>query len=66
MFQTRDGLNISFGVITMFQTRERFKRTLFIRTKHSVQIFRVIPFIKLQNESNPLYKATKGQTTVKW
>ena len=33
------------------QTHERFRRTLFIRTKHSMQIFRVIPFIKLQNDT---------------
>ena len=28
---------------------KRFKITLFIRTKHNMQIFGVIPFIKLQN-----------------
>ena len=32
-------------------THERFKRMLFIRMKHNMQIFRVIPFIKLQNDS---------------
>ena len=31
------------------KTHERFKRKLFIRTKQNVQIFGVIPFIKLQN-----------------
>ena len=30
---------------------KRFKRTLFIRTKHNIRIFGVIPFIKLQNDS---------------
>ena len=30
------------------QTYKRFKRTLFIRTKHNMRIFRVISFIKLQ------------------
>ena len=38
------------------QTHKRFQRTLFIRTKHSMQIFGVIPFVKLQNDT---------QTTVK-
>ena len=33
------------------------KRMLFIRTKHNMQIFWVIPFIKLQNDT---------QTMVKW
>ena len=32
------------------QTHKRFRRTLFIRTKHNIQIFGVIPFIKLQNK----------------
>ena len=31
------------------QTHKRFKIMLFIRTKHNLQIFRVIPFMKLQN-----------------
>ena len=30
---------------------KRFKITLFIRTKHNMQIFGVIPFIKLQNDT---------------
>ena len=30
---------------------ERFRRMLFIRTKHNVRIFGGIPFIKLQNDS---------------
>ena len=33
---------------------KRFKRTLFIRTEHDVQIFSVIPFIKLQNDTEQL------------
>ena len=33
------------------QTHKRFKRTLFIRTKHNMQIFWVIPFIKRQNDT---------------
>ena len=33
------------------QTHKRFKRMLFIRAKHSLWIFRVTPFIKLQNNS---------------
>ena len=28
---------------------ERFKRTQLIRTKHKLRTYRVIPFIKLQN-----------------
>ena len=32
-----------------FHTHKRFKITLFIRTKHNMRIFEVIPFIKLQN-----------------
>ena len=33
------------------QTHKMFKRTLFIRTKHNIRIFGVIPFIKLQNDT---------------
>ena len=33
------------------QTHERFKRTLYIRTKHNLQIFGIIPFIKQQNDT---------------
>ena len=34
------------------KTRKRFKRTLlFIRTKHNMRIFGVIPFIKLRNDT---------------
>ena len=38
-------------LVDEIQTHKRFKRTLFIRTKHNMQIFRVIPFIKLQNDT---------------
>ena len=33
------------------QTHKKFERTLFIRTKHNLQIFGVIPFNKLQNDT---------------
>ena len=33
------------------QTHKRFKRMLVIRTKHNLQISRVIPFIKLENNT---------------
>ena len=33
------------------QAHERFKITLFIKTKQNVWIFRVIPLIKLQNDT---------------
>ena len=37
------------------QTYRRFKRTPFIRTKQSKQMFGLIPFVKLQNDlKNPL------------
>ena len=47
----------SKGVMTgdrmnKIQTQKRLKRTLFIRTKHNMQIFGVIPFIVLQNDSD--------------
>ena len=29
------------------QTHERLKRTLFVRTKHNMRIFGVIPFMKI-------------------
>ena len=34
-----------------FPNTLKVQRMLFIRTKHSMQIFRVIPFIKLQNKT---------------
>ena len=44
---SRSGLGGRWSV----QTHRRFKRSLFIRTKHSMQIFEVIPLIKLQNDT---------------
>ena len=38
------------------QTHERFKSTLFIRTKHSMRIFGLIPFTKLQNDTETIVK----------
>ena len=38
-------------VLFKIQIHKRFKRTLFIRTKHNMRIFGVIPFIKLQNDT---------------
>ena len=35
------------------QTHERFKRTLFIRTRQNQQIVGVIPFVELQNDILP-------------
>ena len=41
-----------FWVIPFSRSKHKWsKRTLFIRTKHKMRIFGVIPFIKLQNES---------------
>ena len=34
------------------QTQKRFKRAIFIRTRHSMRIFGIIPFSKLQNASS--------------
>ena len=34
-----------------FQTRKRFRRTLFIRTRQNQQTFGVTPFVKLQNDT---------------
>ena len=39
------------NVFEKIQTDQRFKITLFIRTKHKMLIFGVIPFIKLQNDT---------------
>ena len=41
------------------QTHKKFKGTLFIRTKHSMRIFGVIPFIKLQNDTSATVKVCK-------
>ena len=37
--------------VNMFKTQKRFKRTLFIMTKHNMRILGAIPFIKLQNDT---------------
>ena len=37
--------------LAVTQTCKRFKRMLFIRIKHNLQILGVIPFIKLQNNT---------------
>ena len=55
----RDAINVQWEIITCgdaanrckIQTHKSFKRTLYIRTKHNVQIFRAIPFITLQNDA---------------
>ena len=39
------------SVLKQDQTHERFRRMLFIRTKHNMRIVGVIPFIKLQNDT---------------
>ena len=41
---------------SLIRTHKRFKRTLFIWTKRNMRIFGVLPFLKLQNDT---------QTTVK-
>ena len=33
------------------QTHKRFKGTLFIMTKHNMQMFGVMTFVKLQNDT---------------
>ena len=49
---TQLGRSYTYIVITdSFQTHKRLNRTLFIRIKHNMRIFGVIPFIKLQNDS---------------
>ena len=35
---------------SMVSTHKRFKGVLFIRTKHNLQIFRAVPFMKLQKD----------------
>ena len=46
---TQTGMDVP--VFDTIQTHTGFKRTLFIRTKHNLYIFGVIPFIKLQNDT---------------
>jgi len=40
--------------LTNFQSHKRLKRTLFIRTKQKMRIFRVISFMMLQNDTKQL------------
>ena len=46
-------------IIIKVQIRKRLKRTLFIRTKHDMRIFGVIPFIGLQNYTQTAVKRRK-------
>ena len=49
-----NGLRAPVWRYSKTQTHEnfqRFKRTLFIRTKHNMGMFEVNPFIKLQNDT---------------
>ena len=39
------------GVLNKSQIHKGFRRTLFIRIKHNMQIFGVIAFIELQNDT---------------
>ena len=44
-------LNGKYGYLFLkVETYKMFKRTLFIRTKHNIRIFAVIPFNKLRND----------------
>lgn len=42
---------ICLNIHYLFQSRKMLKITLCIRTKHNMQIFRLIPFIALQNNT---------------
>ena len=42
--------------INMIQTQKRLDRTLFITTKHQMRIFMVIPFFRLQNNTEKKQK----------
>ena len=55
-------LRTSYDVSDRIKTYKRFKRTLFIRTKHSMRNFGVILFIKLQND---IYATVKRGKTMK-
>ena len=48
---TRDNNTFTFSLSRKIQTHKRFKRRLYIRTKHNMQMFWVVPFIKLQNDT---------------
>ena len=45
---------LSLQLSDTFQTHKTFKRMLFIRTRQNQQIFRVVPFVKLQNDKQHL------------
>ena len=52
----RNGQNISYRI----QTLKRFRITLFIRTKHNMRVFGVIPFTKLQNDTKQQLNGKKN------
>ena len=43
-------------IFNKVQRRKSFKRTLFFGQKHNLQMLAVIPFIKLQNETETTVK----------
>ena len=43
-----------------------FRRTLFIRTKHNLQIWGVIPFLKLQNDLFQIFVIIQCSTSAWW
>ena len=49
--QQKSETRMTASVLNKIQTHKRFRRTLFVRTKHNMPIFRVIPFIKPQNNT---------------
>ena len=53
--------------IKKIQTHKRFKRDFFIRTKHNIRIFGIIPFVKLQNVTSTGHENdTAPPKTDKW
>ena len=42
---------VKLGELRKDLTHKKFERTLFIRTKHTMRIFGIIPFIKLRNDT---------------
>ena len=46
---TRDNVEAEESYFVLIQTHEGLKRTLFIGTKHKLQMSGVVPFIKLYN-----------------
>ena len=59
---TRDSANSDTLKI---QTHKRFKRTLFISTKHSMRMFGVTPFFKQQNNTWTTVKLWKNEMYAK-